>query len=277
MGDLRKQKADGEITFIKNNITLLKNVDQVCDEIKRKEKKLNLLFLTPGFMSLKGRDESEEGLDRKLATNYYSRIRFAQNLLPLLRAASSTSSPSPEFARVVSVLSAGEEGKLNLDDLDLKHTFTLRNCVTHSVVMTDFAFEELAKQEPNVSFVHIFPGIVKTGFFRSGGTLVNAGGKVLYALLSPWMVDIKESGERHLHAATSAAYPSREGPKGVGEGEVEVASGSDEVVGSGAYLLTWNGNTTGKKELLKEYREKGFGQIIWKHTVETMEQARSKT
>ncbi|KAI9878588.1 MAG: hypothetical protein M1830_000499 [Pleopsidium flavum] len=267
--ELKNLKPDNEITFFKNDVSLLKNVDQVCAAITQKEKKLNLLFLTPGFLSLKARDESAEGLDRKLSTNYYARLRFTQNLLPLLRTAASI---PDEFARVVSVLAAGSEGRLHLEDLDLKQHFSLKSCMTHSVVMTDLAFEELAKQEPTISFVHAYPGWVKTGFFRSAGTLVNLGGKVLYALLAPWMVGFEESGERHLYAATSASYPSREGPDGVELTEsMEVASGSDGVVGSGAYLLNWDGRTTGKAGLLREYREEGVGQMIWKHTLEIFE------
>jgi hypothetical protein len=30
-------------------------------------------------MTLKGRDESEEGIDKKMAVNYYSRMRFVVN------------------------------------------------------------------------------------------------------------------------------------------------------------------------------------------------------
>jgi len=150
--------------------------------------------------------------------------------------------------------------------------------MTHSVVMTDLAFEELAKQESSISFVHAYPGEVKTGFFRSAGTMANIGGKILYALLAPWMVGLEESGERHLYAATSAAYPSKEGPKGVElQDGVEVASGSDGVVGSGAYLLNWDGMITGKMELLREYREKGVGQMIWNHTLEILERVRATT
>lgn len=44
------------MSFIKKDLTLLKNVDEVCDEIKSKETKLNLLCMTQGIMSLKGRD-----------------------------------------------------------------------------------------------------------------------------------------------------------------------------------------------------------------------------
>ena len=58
ISELKSIQPEGETTFIGKDLTLLKNVDEVCDEIKAKEKKLNLLFMTQGTMSLKGRDGS---------------------------------------------------------------------------------------------------------------------------------------------------------------------------------------------------------------------------
>lgn len=49
-------QPETQMSFIKKDLTLLKNVDEVCDEIKSKETKLNLLCMTQGIMSLKGRD-----------------------------------------------------------------------------------------------------------------------------------------------------------------------------------------------------------------------------
>ena len=167
-----------------------------------------------------------------MTTNYYSRARFSQQLLPLLRSA------SPQLSRVVSVLSPGSEGPLDLDDLDLKHTFSLRKALAHAVTMTDFAFEEFARKNPTVSFVHSYPGGVKTGFFKESGFAINAIAKVGTIFASRWLTPIEESGERHLYAATSAAYPPKAGAKGCVEvGVGEVKSGSDGEMGSGVYFI----------------------------------------
>lgn len=56
ISELKGLQPDGEVTFIKKDLTLLKSVDEVCEEIKAKEKKLNLLFMSQGTLSLKGRD-----------------------------------------------------------------------------------------------------------------------------------------------------------------------------------------------------------------------------
>ena len=56
ISELKTIQPAAETTFIRKDLTLLKNVDEVCNEIKAKEKKLNLLFMSQGTMSLKGRD-----------------------------------------------------------------------------------------------------------------------------------------------------------------------------------------------------------------------------
>lgn len=56
MSELKAIQPEAETNFMRKDLTLLKNVDEVCDEIKAKEKKLNLLFMTQGTISLKGRD-----------------------------------------------------------------------------------------------------------------------------------------------------------------------------------------------------------------------------
>ena len=217
--------------------------------------------------------ETSEGLDRKMTTNYYARIRFIHNLLPLLRAS------APELSRVVSVLSPGEEtANLNFGDLDLKQNFSLRNALSYCVTMTDFTLEELAKANPTVSFVHGFPGTVKTGFFKESSTLVRAGSTILMdVIIRPWMTSLEESGERHLFAATSRKFVSRNGEEhGVGFGKGESGKGSDGELGSGAYLIGSTGEWKGNEKALKELRSQGAGDKIWKHTLETFESVENR-
>ena len=56
--ELKTMQPDAEAAFIQKDLTLLKNVDEVCNEIKAKETKLNLLFMAQGIASTKGRDGS---------------------------------------------------------------------------------------------------------------------------------------------------------------------------------------------------------------------------
>ena len=213
--------------------------------------------------------ETSEGLDRKLTTNYYSRVRFAQQLLPLLQSA------SPQLSRVVSVLGPGGETPLDFANLDLKRDFSLRKAAGHAITMTGFAFEELAAENPTVSFVHAYPGTVKTGYAKDTGVAMRATARLMLAVASPWTVGIDESGERHLFAATSAAYPPKAGEKGgveVGDGKVKKGSAGE--IGSGAYLVGADGEVRANEKVLKELRGQDARAKIWAHTMKTFENTR---
>ena len=50
IGECKALNAEGSYEFIKADTSLLKNVDEVCREIKRKVKVVNLLFMTTGTL-----------------------------------------------------------------------------------------------------------------------------------------------------------------------------------------------------------------------------------
>ena len=53
--ELQTLNPQGTFNFIQSEISLIRNVDAVCDEIKAKEKKMDILFLSPGFLTFAGR------------------------------------------------------------------------------------------------------------------------------------------------------------------------------------------------------------------------------
>ena len=54
--ELQAINPEGKINFVKSDVSLLRNVDKACEVIQVKEEKINLLFLSAGFLSMKGRD-----------------------------------------------------------------------------------------------------------------------------------------------------------------------------------------------------------------------------
>lgn len=264
---------DSKVEFLKADVSELKEVDRVCGEILKKEKHLNLLVQTQGNLNLRGHDLSPENIDRKFSLNYYSRMRFITNLLPLLHSA--TTSP-PHFSRTLSVLGAGHEQSINLSDLGLAKTFTASRCAAHSIVMNDIMAEELAKKEPGTSFIHSSPGVVFTGIARELPAWARVALRVLQPLFSPFSVSQEETGARQLFHATSGMYAPlkpaegakiESGASGVPlrEGQ-EVAEGSVGEIGSGAYLVNWNGDITAKGKL-DGYRKQGVSKTVWEHTL----------
>lgn len=213
-------------------------------------------------------------------------MRFVHNLLPQLTAAAAAaaaaSSPAGSdsnsggggLSRVITVLGAGSEGRLQLDDLSLKTHYSLARTSTHAITMSSLAINELAAAHPNTTFIHSFPGAVNTGLMREFNPLVRGLVSGLMFLLKPLTVPLDECGERHLYAATSGAYPPRAQQQTAGK---DIATGADGVTGSGAYLLHWDGSTPNKKaKLLQEYRSGGVAKQVWAHTLEVFEKICSR-
>ena len=55
ISELRSINDSATVDFIKSDVSLLRSVDAVCREIGQKEEKVNLLFMTPGVLTLNGR------------------------------------------------------------------------------------------------------------------------------------------------------------------------------------------------------------------------------
>lgn len=229
--------------------------------------------MTPGYLTLKGRDETAEGLDRKFVLHYYARMRFIANLLPLLTAAAQDPSVSANarLSRVVSVLDphvpvrAGGSGTLDFSDLSLKRTFSLTKCGAHAGLMGNYFLEAMAQRHQRTSFVHAYPSGVATGVLRElpAGRALSA---VLKPLLSAFMVPVQESGERHLFAATSARFPPKaEGAEGM---EGDVAVGSDGTRRSGCYWVSWDGEVFPANAKLEKTRAQGAVEKVVLHTEE---------
>lgn len=277
---------DSKVEFLKADVSELKEVDRVCEEILKREGRLNLLVQTQGNLILRGHDcknhprtlhwdkspnatkVSPEGIDRKFSLNYYSRMRFIINLLPLLNSATTS---TPHFSRTLSVLGAGHEGALNLADLGLVSTFTGARCANHSIVMNDFMAEELAVRNPGMSFLHSSPGVVRTNIARELPLWARMGSSVLLRLLGRTQ---EETGARQLFLATSGMFPpllsSVETRTAAGiemPESMDVAEGSAGKVGSGAYLVDWNAEIVTKGKFLDNYRKQGVSKTVYEHTM----------
>ncbi|KAF6742574.1 hypothetical protein DFP72DRAFT_937922 [Ephemerocybe angulata] len=143
------QAAESKYEFVKCDATLMRNVEAASKEILAKHSKINFLVMSPGFLSFKGFDASEEGIDRKLATHYYARWKFVDGLLPALKSAKDAG----EDSNVLSVLGAGR--------------FSLNNAAKAAATYNDLMMEEYAERNPELTFSHASPGPVATNIASS--------------------------------------------------------------------------------------------------------------
>ncbi|KAK0364774.1 hypothetical protein LTR02_002475 [Friedmanniomyces endolithicus] len=278
---------DGEFIFMKSDVSLMRNVDTVCQEIKRKEKAINLVCLSQGTLYntdgnspasnaqhnnkrqrlIEQSTVTDEGLRTPIALTYYSRMRFLTNLSPLLQTA-------PGLRRVLSIFAGGKEGPVDLSNLRLDHGSNPLALRGQMAAMMTFGLETLAARAPTVGFVHSYPGPVRSGIARDRNWVTFVL-RNLFLVLGPFIyVPEEESGERHCFVATSGMFAAAGGGKGgegagvgLGEGGV-VAKGADGRLGSGVYTTDSKCEASGEKvdAVLEKMRKEGVPQKVWEHT-----------
>ncbi|KAJ4013102.1 hypothetical protein NW752_006379 [Fusarium irregulare] len=260
--ELKELNPEGSYVFIKKDMSLLKNVDEVCRDIKRKESVLNVLFMSQGTLRI-GVD-TEEGIPLVTGLAHYSRVRLTLNLLPLLRKA-------PSLRRVISVFAGTKEGKLFADDIAGRNIpFTsIHNSRGHLCTAITLSLEALARQAPEVSFIHNFPGSVDTDLIRPGdGIMMHVMKywfKISMTAMRKWLPK-EECGERHAWLCVSGRYPDKQSQSENGVGSEEVAVGADGGKGSGVYSVDWDGESASDEvvKLLEEYRKEDMVDKVWK-------------
>lgn len=251
----RLQKLNGKatLTFVEAQVSCLKEVDRACSIITSEHSTIDLLWLSQGGLAQATGTLSSEGLNEDLAISYYSRAFFMHRLLPQLSA-----SYDP---RILSVLSAGQEGALNISDLGLLNSrdFGTFPTMKHNVTLMSLVMRELALQSPKVSFIHTNPGMVSTAVhdrWLNGLTGVWA----VFGWLAKWTIvpffhwlgfTPEEAGQVGLYELTDARYASRSR--------------------TNFFRLDEKAEVLPAHPTLKGYEEDGSGCKAWEHTLRVYE------
>lgn len=240
--NLRSINPKGQFTFLEADVSLIKNIDAVCERIKKEVSSIDLLFTSQGYISFAGRENNADGLDNSISLRYYGRIRFIQNLLPIMS----------KNARAVTVLAGGQEGKIFEDDLDLERNYSVGNSAGHFAAMLSLTNDKLAEQNPEKSFVHVFPGVVSTGLLGNSatGVLGYFFRWVIQPILSLFVTKPEEAGERMLYYGTSDQYAT------------------------GSKILDSDGTEKAEKTLV-QYRERGMADVVVEHNQKIFERVTS--
>lgn len=208
--------------------------------------------------------ETPEGLHYAAALVVHSRTRFIVNLLPLLQKATA-------LRRVVSVFAGTKEGPVSTTDFQ-GWKVPLMSQRGHASSLVTLSLEALAEKAPDVSFIHSFPGPVRSGIARGTEGAIMFIVKAVFKVLGPMVyMPTVEAGERHVFLATSAKYPAGtngDAASGVPlAGGVTVARGTNSGIGSGIYSVDSQGESAEPKveELLAQFRKEGMIEKVWKH------------
>lgn len=150
--------------FRRLDATSMRSIKQYTDKFKSElEEKLDFLIMTQGIMTVAGRTETPEGIDRKMALHYYGKQLLIRELIPALK----------EDAKVIIVFDGiyGNPAKLDWEDLDLKKNFSLGKSANHCMVMNDAMIQYYAAEQQRQGtgarhFVHAWPGAVNSSLFK---------------------------------------------------------------------------------------------------------------
>lgn len=244
--EMKAINPKGTYVFFTTDATSMKDISRTCRNFNYVYDKLNYLIMSPGVNSLRGRIETQEGIDRKMALEYYGRVHSVQSLDPLLKQTGKT-----EDVRVLSILSGGIHAPYEeLGDLPLKKNYSLSNASNAAGFYTDLAFDQFARNfgKTKVSFIHASTGFVSTSF-------KNAISLPLKYLAS-WL-------------GYSFQTPEECAKSMVGNGLIAPHMGPTPEGKSAFHLMTPEGDEARKTRLHNDmYRE-----AVWKHTNETLDAA----
>ncbi|KAL6826012.1 hypothetical protein J3E69DRAFT_335582 [Trichoderma sp. SZMC 28015] len=262
--ELNAINPKAEIVWTEGEVSLLAEVKRICELIKKTESRVDLLFLTAGYAPFGTRKETSEGVEVAQSLEYYSRMLFIHHLLPVLGAS--------EAPRVISVLGGGlEKSSVNVDDLDLKQpgNFSGIKAQIQYVTMNTAYLEKLAIQNPNVTFIHSWPGWVSTGNVRRGWDEGSIVARIFWFVLEPIIYlfgfSDEESGQRNLFQCTSAAFGGR-GIPWAGKKGVNSLEKSDD----GLFLVSYNCDCTPNAKAMPQLRESSQ-EKIWDHTQQLLQ------
>ena len=251
------------IIWTEGEVSLLSEVKRICEFIASHEPGIDLLFLSAGYAPFGPRQETAEGLEVAQSLEVYSRILFILQLLPLLNKATAP--------RVVSVLGGGmETANIDLLDLDLKRpgNFSGVKAQGHYPTMQTALLEKVAVENPDVTFIHSWPGVVNTGNVKRSinGSVVMAWfvWLVLEPLVRLLTFSDEEAAQRHLFISTSAAFGGQ-GTQWLGKPGANTLGQSK----NGLFLVNNKCDCTSNAKVMSRLREDAMD-TIWHHTHETL-------
>ena len=213
---------------------------------------------------------TSEGLDSQMSLLYYSRMRFIQNLTPLLLASSET-------AHVVSIFAGNMEDGIKPGEdptgTPPAETYGITSVRRNTCFMKTFYFEELAeKHTGKISFVHIYPGLVDGEGFYSDvqPKWFRVVWPVFKILLSWYMTSPGDCGEVMVFLSTK-----RYSAKGRETETTQTAYSSHRQLGGGAYAVGQRGDESKGVSWAKVRRE-DTGERVWEHTKQTLDNVTAK-
>lgn len=191
---------DALIAYEHLDLASLSSVADFARRFAADNERLDLLVNNAGVMALPKRQQTEDGFEMQLGTNYLGHYALTARLLPQLRRAG-----APRIVNLSSL--AHRSGAINFDDLQGKHSYRPWRAYCQSkLAMLMFALELQRRSLAagwGLTSVAAHPGYARTGLIANGPGANTVQGRV-GRLLQPWISQSAAEGALPtLFAATS--------------------------------------------------------------------------
>ncbi|KAK0204688.1 hypothetical protein DFS33DRAFT_1373381 [Desarmillaria ectypa] len=222
--------------FVPCDASLMSNVASATEEVKRRlgEKKVDFLVLTTGYLTTAGREETTEGMDKKMAVAYYAKWMFVKDLVGSLK---------EEGSKVVSVMAPGKGGSIDVNDLDMKTSYSAAKVGLRMPTYLDLMSEGFAQRYSLHSFIHAHPGAVRTNYvYASPSAIFRYTAPLIMGLAYPFLIPPENCAEYMWHGTLQKA--------------------------AGAFRIGSRGEDLGKKRYFGDEEQR---QKLWDHTAAMVE------
>lgn len=194
------------ITFLQLDLASLASTQAAAATFRASSDRLDILVNNAGIMAMP-EGLTEDGYEIQLGTNHLGHALFTKLLLPTLKATAAATSPSD--VRVLFLSSVGEA----LAPKDSYHLDKAKTTMPHLGTWTRYGQSKLAnvhysaalaKRHPDIKFISVHPGIVKTNL---GYTFMNSYGSLMFRVITfvadMFAVSVEKGALNQLWAATS--------------------------------------------------------------------------
>lgn len=166
----RDQNLEG-ITFLKADLSLMREAQRVAELLPAET--LDMLIFTTGIFAAPKRQETDEGLERDMATSYLNRLLILDQIIPRL------GKKNNRIPRVFIMGYPGSGSPGILGDLNAEQSYKTMQVHMNTVAGNEMLVLDNYRRYSNFSLFGLNPGLVKTDI-RSNFL---GGNRLLFKLL----------------------------------------------------------------------------------------------
>ena len=192
--EIRGKSGNRNVDMMVGDMSSLDSVRELAHDFKGRYRKLHVLINNAGVI-LPRRVVTVDGLEATFATNHLGHFLLTNLLLDVLKA----NAPS----RIINITSSAHYGtEVNFDDLQGEKKYSMYAAYSQSKLANVLFTYELARrlEGTGVTVNCLDPGVVRTGFGKDQGGLLNIGIRII----SPFMMSPDKAAKAEIYLATSS-------------------------------------------------------------------------